>query len=132
MTGLDTNVVIRYLVQDEPAQTATANRIFEKELSASNKGHICAVVLCEIVWVLLRAYKQEKNNVQQVIRTLLVADNIEVEHRDSVWKALRDYEAGAADFSDYLIAHVNQERGASVTLTLDRSAAQHRLFRLAK
>lgn len=132
MTGLDTNVIIRYLVQDDPAQAAIASRIFEKELSTSNKGHICAVVLCEIAWVLLRSYKQEKTAVQQVIRTLLLADTIEIEHRDAVWRALRDYETGDADFSDYLIAHVNQERGASITLTLDRSAAQHRLFRLAK
>ena len=132
MIGLDTNVVIRYLVQDDPAQTAIANRIFEKEMTSVNKGLICPIVLCEIVWVLLRAYKQKKEKVQEVIRTLLLADHIEMQHRDSVWKALRDFEQGSADFSDFLIAHINQECGATFTLTFDRSASQHRLFRIAK
>ena len=132
MIGLDTNVVIRYLVQDDPVQTAIANRIFEKEMSAANKGLICPIVLCEIVWVLLRSYKQKKEKVQEVIRTLLLADNIEMQQRDSVWKALREFEQGTADFSDYLVAHINQECGASVTLTFDRSASQHRLFRIAE
>ncbi len=132
MIGLDTNVVIRYLVQDDSVQTAIANRIFESEMTSANKGIICPIVLCEIVWVLLRSYKQKRQKVQEVIRTLLLADNIEMQHRDSVWKALREFEQGAADFSDYLIAHINQECGAAFTLTLDRSASQHRLFRTAK
>ncbi len=132
MIGLDTNVVIRYLVQDDPVQTPVANRIFEKDLSASNKGHVCPVVLCEIVWVLLRCYKQPKVKIQEVVRTLLLAENIELQHRDSVWRALREFELGDADFSDYLVAFVNQECGASVTLTFDRSAAQNRLFRIAR
>jgi predicted nucleic-acid-binding protein len=132
MIGLDTNVVIRYLVQDDPVQTAIANRIFDKEISAANKGLICPVVLCEIVWVLLRSYKQKKEKVQEVIRTLLLTDNIEMQHRDSIWKALREFEQGTADFSDFLIAHINRECGASVTLTFDRSASQYRLFRTAQ
>ncbi len=132
MIGLDTNVVIRYLVQDDPVQAGVANRIFEEELSAGNKGHICPVVLCEIVWVLLRCYKQPKGKIQEILRTLLLAENISLQHRDAVWKALREFELGDADFSDYLIAHVNQECGASVTLTFDRSASQSRLFRIAR
>lgn len=132
MIGLDTNVVLRYLVQDDPRQAEIANRIFERELSASNKGHICPIVLCEIIWVLMRSYKQKKDKIAEVVRTLLLADHIEVEHRDSVWRSLREFEQGAADFSDYLIAHINQECGSSVTLTFDRTAAAHRLFRMAR
>jgi predicted nucleic-acid-binding protein len=132
MIGLDTNVVLRYLVQDDFKQAEIANRIFEKELSASNKGHICPIVLCETIWVLLRSYKQEKKKIVEVVRTMLLTENIEIEHRDSVWKALRDFETGDADFSDYLIAHINHECGTSATLTFDRTASAHRLFRLAK
>jgi predicted nucleic-acid-binding protein len=80
----------------------------------------------------LRAYKQKKDKVQEVIRTLLLADNIEMQQRDAVWKALREFEQGTADFSDYLICYLNQACGASFTLTFDRSASQQRLFRLAK
>ncbi len=132
MIGLDTNVVIRYLVQDDIGQAEIANRIFEKELSASNKGHICPIVLCETIWVLLRSYKQKKKKLVEVVRTMLMADNIEIEHRDAVWKALRDFETGDADFSDYLIAYINQACGSPVTLTFDKIASTQRLFRLAK
>jgi predicted nucleic-acid-binding protein len=132
MIGLDTNILVRYLVQDDPEQSAVASRIFESELSALNKGHICPVVLCEVVWVLERAYGQKKAKLSKVIRTLLLAEFIEVEHRDAVWKALRDFASGKADFSDYLIARINQVCGSSVTLTFDRAAAASPgMFRLA-
>ena len=133
MIGLDTNVLIRYIVQDDLAQSAVANRVFESELSATNKGYVCPIVLCEVVWVLARAYKQKKAKLREVVRMLLLADFIEIGNRDAAWKALRDFEAGNADFSDYLIAAVNREEGANVTLTFDRCAAsENRLFRLAE
>ena len=133
MIGLDTNLIVRYIVQDDPEQSAVATRIFESELSTSNKGHVCLVVLCEVVWVLARAYKQPVSGLTHVIRALLLAECIEIERRDAVWKALRDFEAGTADFSDYLIAHVNQACGSSTTLTFDRAAATDRsVFRFAK
>ena len=75
-------------MQDDADQSVVATRIFESDLSVSNKGHVCLVVLCEVV----------------------------IERRDAVWKALRDFETGVADFSDYLIAHVNQACGSSATL----------------
>ena len=132
MIGLDANIIIRYLVQDDPEQSAIACRILEEELSAINKGHICPVVLCEVIWVLLRSYKQKKEKILTVIRTLLLASNIEIQHSDSVWRALRDYESGTADFSDYLIAHINKDCGATFTLTFDNNAAKSRLIKLAQ
>jgi predicted nucleic-acid-binding protein len=132
MIGLDTNIVIRYLVQDDPEQSKIATRIFEKELSPKNKGHICVIVLCEIVWVLVRCYKQKKEKIVEVIRTLLVADTIEVDSRDAVWKALRAFECGEADFSDYLIAHIHHEHGSTFTLTFDHNAVACPFFKLAK
>lgn len=132
MIGLDTNVVIRYLVQDDPVQSKIANRIFEKDLSPKNKGVICVIVLCEVAWVLMRCYKQKKDKIIEVLRTLLVADSIEIDSRDAVWKALRAFESGEADFSDYLIAHLHHEQGASATLTFDHHAATSPFFKLAK
>ena len=132
MIGLDTNIVIRYLVQDDPEQSKIANRVFEKELSLKNKGSICVIVLCEVVWVLARCYKQKKEKIAEVIKTLLLADHIELESREAVWKALRAFETGGADFSDYLIAHLHQEHGAPFTLTFDHHAASYPFFKLAK
>jgi predicted nucleic-acid-binding protein len=82
-------VVIRYLVQDDPDQSKIANRIFEKELSFKNKGRICITVLCEIVWVLVRCCKLKREKVSEIVKTLLLADHIEMDSRDAVWKALR-------------------------------------------
>lgn len=132
MIGLDTNIVVRYLVQDDDDQAKIANRIFEKELSRKNKGNICLIVLCEIVWVLMRCYKQKKEKIIEVVKTLLLADSLEIDSRDAVWKALREFECGEADFSDYLIAHIHREHGASLTLTFDHKAATCPSFRLAK
>ena len=132
MIGLDTNIVIRYLVQDDDEQSKIANRIFEKELSRKNMGHICLIVLCEIVWVLMRCYKQKKEKIVEVVKTLLLAESIEIDSRDAVWKALREFESGEADFSDYLIVHINRERGASLTLTFDHKVATSPYFKLAK
>lgn len=132
MIGLDTNIVVRYLVQDDYEQAKIANRIFEKELSRKNKGNICLIVLCEIVWVLMRCYKQKKEKIIEVVKTLLLADSIEIDSRDAVWKALREFESGEADFSDYLIAHINREDGAFPTLTFDHKAVTSPNFKLAK
>ena len=132
LIGYDWHRYIRKSRTRLPEQSVVATRIFESELSALNKGHVCPVVLCEVVWVLERAYGQKKAKLSEVIRTLLLAEFIEVEHRDAVWKALRDFESGKADFSDYLIARINQVCGSSVTLTFDRAAAASPgMFRLA-
>ena len=132
MIGLDTNVVVRYLVQDDPAQSKIANRIFEHDITSSNKGLVSSIVLCEVVWVIQRAYKQKKAKLLEIVRLLLESESIEIEHRDSVWRALRNYEFGEADFSDYLLADINRTLGADTTVTFDAHAAENPLFSLAK
>ena len=52
MIGLDTNVIVRYVVQDDPRQSAAATRLMEKTLSAENPGFVAVVTLCEVAWVL--------------------------------------------------------------------------------
>ena len=132
MNGLDTNVIVRYLVQDNPVQAGIATRIFEKRLSADERGFVSAVTLCEVVWVLKRGYKRPKPELCAVVRALLEADELEIEHRDLVWRALSAYQSGAADFSDYLIGERARVAGAKTTLTFDGAAASSSLFTLAK
>ena len=129
MIALDTNVIVRYLVQDDAKQAALATRIFEREISRNNKGFISVIALCETFWVLGRGYKQPKEKLLQVLSTLLEIDNLELEHRDCVWGAYCDYEEGKADFSDYLLARIGKEAGADCTYTFDEKAQLHRLFR---
>lgn len=132
MIGLDTNVIVRYLVQDDPVQSEIATRIFEERLSADNRGFVSAVTLCEVVWVLKRGYKRPKPELCTVVRALLEAGELEIEHRDLVWRALSAFQSGTADFSDYLIGERARVAGAPTTLTFDQSAATASLFTLAE
>ena len=122
MFALDTNVIVRYIAQDDPAQSAAATRIFEDIISDKNHGFITSIALCETLWVLSRAYGQPREKLVEVMEALLKADNLELEHRDLVWSAKEDFRNGNADFSDYLIARIGKAQGASTTLSFDRNA----------
>lgn len=122
MLALDTNVIVRYIAQDDPVQSAAATRIFEDIISDKNHGFITSIALCETLWVLSRAYGQSRSKLVEVIEALLKADNLELEHRDLVWSAKEDFRNGNADFSDYLLARIGKAQGASTTLSFDRNA----------
>ena len=128
MTGLDTNVLVRYIVQDDPDQSADAERLIEGRCTAQAPGYVSVLVLVELVWVLTSAYDYEKAVVIPVIRQLLRTAELAVEDRPTVWAALREFESGGADFADYLIAHRNHARGCTRTHTFDQRAARGRHF----
>jgi predicted nucleic-acid-binding protein len=129
MIGIDTNVLVRYLVQDDEQQASAANKILDR-ISDINPAFINNIVMCETVWVLSRAYKYEKTLIIKVIEQILSTSGIEFENAEGVRKALRHYTNGNADFSDYLIAEINKENGANTTYTFDRKAAGNSLFTL--
>ena len=130
MTGLDANVLVRYLVQDDRRQGRLAAKVIEGELTPDNKGLISSLVLCEVIWVLKRAYRQPKEKLTAVIRMILETDVFEVENRECAWRAYYDYDEGPADFSDYFLAEVNRSRGAERTVTFDERALKNEsLFR---
>ena len=129
MIGIDTNVLVRFIVQDEPKQSRVATKLIEASLSATNKGFISSIVLCEVVWVLKRLYRQPKDRLLLVVKTILETEVFEVEHRDCAWRAYYDFDEGTADFSDYYLARINKAYGASFTVTFDEGAQKHRLFR---
>ena len=128
--GLDTNVLVRYLVQDDPAQAEIANSIMESEISLDNKGFVSCVMLCEVVWVLKRAYKQPKARLLEVIRLMFETDSIEIERRAEVWRAYRAFAQGDADFSDYLIGEVAHSHGVEKVYTFDTSCADSGFFQV--
>lgn len=131
MIGIDTNVLVRYIVQDDELQAAIATESIEA-CSIGTPGWISAIVLCETVWVLSRAYGYEKTTIQSVLQRIFLASELIVEQQEQGWSALRDFASGDADFSDYLIAHMNQASGCEYTITFDKKASNHRLFRLLK
>ena len=123
MIGLDTNVLARYIVQDDPGQARAATRLIEGRCTAQFPGYVSVPVLMELVWVLTAAYRYEKTVVASVIRQVLRTTEFLVEDREAAWVALREFESGGADFADYLIVHRNHARGCVQTWTFDRRAA---------
>jgi len=129
--GLDTNVLVRYITQDDKKQAAIATQWIES-CSVGTPGWISVIVLCETVWVLSRAYGYDKATIQSVLQRIFLACELAVEQQEQAWGALRDYAQGNADFSDYLIIHMNRYAGCEYTITFDKNASNHRLVRLLK
>jgi predicted nucleic-acid-binding protein len=128
--GLDTNVIVRYVTQDDPRQSAAATRLFEKTLSAENPGFVSAITLCEICWVLAECYSADRERIRAVLEGLLGSKQIVVEAGEIAWKALRAWQGSAADFSDALIGEIAAAHGAEQVVTFDKAAAKLPRFRL--
>jgi predicted nucleic-acid-binding protein len=124
VTGIDTNVLVRYLAQDDARQSALATRFIEDRLSAGSPGFISLVALCETAWVLADLYGADRKAVREVIERLLATRQLVVEQAETVWKALRAWDAANADFSDALIGQVAIAHGSAKTVTFDRAAAK--------
>lgn len=127
MIGLDTNVLVRYLAQDDAKQAALATRLVEKQLSVAHPGFISLVVLVELCWVLKKLYSATSDELAATVDDLLSGSQFRIERRDVVQAALRqlkDGKAGKAGFADALIAQLADSEGCTRTLTFDRAAAR--------
>lgn len=124
MIGLDTNVLVRYIVQDDPEQAARATELIESRCTRDQPGHIDTVVLCELVWVLERAYGYSRPTVSAVLRQLFSTAELNVAAPDAAWAALRAYEQDSADYADYLVGARNRSAGCGTTYTFDRRASR--------
>jgi predicted nucleic-acid-binding protein len=124
MIGLDTNVLVRYVAQDDSRQSPKATRLIES-LTVDAPGYVGLISLMELVWVLTGCYASSKKEICEVLETLLRTKEIIVAHADTVWKALRLFRESNADFADCLIERSANEAGCSFTTTFDRNAARH-------
>jgi predicted nucleic-acid-binding protein len=130
MKGLDTNVVVRYLTQDDPVQAQKATQILEEDAAQGEVFYLTSIVLCELVWVMEDAYHYSRHDVETVLDRSLRTAQFRFDHKDQLWLALHDYRAGPADFSDYLIGRLGMQAGCTETLTFDTSLNNRRHFRL--
>lgn len=128
MKAIDTNVLLRYLVKDDPKQFAAAQAYIEKYGSAEHPIFINRIVLCETVWVLGRLYRYNTITIANVIEAVLRAEEFAVENSGAAWLALEDYRKSKADFADALIGRVNKAAGYAKTGTLDIKAAMLEAF----
>ncbi len=123
MNGLDTNILTRYFTQDDPIQSAKARHLVEQALIETQPLFINHVVLCELVWVLVRSYRYSKADICAILEKILLAKQFWVENEPLVCNALADFKTSSADFADCLIGVKNLYAGCHSTLTFDRAAA---------
>jgi predicted nucleic-acid-binding protein len=130
MIGLDTNVLVRYLTQDDPEQSLRANRLIESCCTRKEPGRISLIVLCELVWVLRGAYGYQKSLVTNALEQILFSRELEVENAPIAASALSAYRKGSADFADYVIVFCNRSSGCELTYSFDKKLGKHRLVRI--
>lgn len=124
MIGIDANVLVRYLAQDDPAQSARATRLIESELSERQPGFIGVIVLVETCWVLKRLYGASVSELRDTVRDLLDARQLVVEQREAVAHALVRLGEVPGDLADALILGAAEAAGCERTVTFDKTAAK--------
>lgn len=125
MIGLDTNVLVRYLTQDDPSQSAVASKMITNFVGMGEVLWVSQIILCETVWVLERAYKTNKKTIAEILHLLLQTQELVFEHHDIVWQALQDYKSShSVGFADCLIGRQNIANKCTFTNTFDKEAAK--------
>jgi predicted nucleic-acid-binding protein len=121
MIGLDTNVLIRYLTQDDPVQSAKAREILERRLTPKDPGFVSVVAMVETVWVLDRAYGLRAQEIATAVERLLQVEVLAIENEQEVFTAMVALK-GRGSFADALIAELGARAGCTRTLTFDQKA----------
>jgi predicted nucleic-acid-binding protein len=122
--GIDTNVLVRYIAQDDPIQSKRASRLIEHECSAASPGFISLIVLLELVWVSESCYRASRDEVAEIVKRVLSTRQLVVQNAELAWKALRLFESGKADFADYLVERIAAAAGCASVVTFDKAAAK--------
>jgi predicted nucleic-acid-binding protein len=124
MIGLDTNVVVRYLAQDDPVQSAKATQIFERRLTEQEPGFVSLVTMVETVWVLDTVYGLAAREIAQAVERMLQADTLVIQNEQEVFTAVVALKSGRGSFADALVGALGAWAGCGSTLTFDRNAAR--------
>jgi predicted nucleic-acid-binding protein len=130
VTGLDTNVLVRYLTDDDPVQSKRAADVIATATTRGERCFISAIVLCELAWVLRGAYRVSQADLIMTLDRILGTTQFVIGDKDSVRLALDAYRAGRADFADYVIGVLHLEAGCRKTVTFDRRLRGHAAFQL--
>ena len=130
MIGLDTNILVRYLTQDDPLQSSKATEIIEQRLTEETPGFVSIVAMVETVWVLDRAYGLPAHKIAAAVERMLQTDVLVIENEQEVFTAMIALKEGQGSFADSVIAGLGVRAGCSCTLTFDHKAARLRGFEL--
>jgi predicted nucleic-acid-binding protein len=130
MIGLDTNILVRFLTQDDPVQSPQATEIIEHRLTEETPGFVSIVAIVETVWVLDRAYHATASEIAAAIERMLQATELVIESEQEVFAALVALKRGEGSFSDALVVALGTKAGCTHTLTFDRKALRLPGFKL--
>ena len=117
MVGLDTNVLVRYLVRDDAKQAEAARALLES-LTVERPGFVCREVIVELVWVLERSYKQSRDRIATVLEQLAATDSLVVEAAADVIRAASRYRSEVSGFADLMILAANETVRSAPSLYL--------------
>lgn len=123
MVGLDTNVLVRYLVRDDAKQAEAARALLES-LTVERPGFVCREVIIELVWVLERSYKHSRDRIAKVLEQLTATDSLVVEAAADVMRAASRYRSEVSGFSDLMILAATERSEAHPLYTFDKKAAR--------
>jgi predicted nucleic-acid-binding protein len=124
MIGLDTNVLVRYIMQDDPTQSPKATLIVES-LEEVASGFVTLVSIVELVWVLSVSFELTRSQVAQALDGIIRTKQFKIENADQVIRALRVFKVGKSDFADCLIERSAHGAGCEKTITFDVNASKH-------
>ena len=130
MIGLDTNILIRYLTQDDPVQSRKATEVMERRLDPTHPGFVSVVTMAETVWVLDRAYGLTDQEIAAAVERILQVEVLLVENEQEVFAAMVAVKQGRGAFADALIAELGARAGCGHTLTFDKKALRLPRFKL--
>jgi predicted nucleic-acid-binding protein len=130
MIGLDTNILVRYLTQDDPVQSPQATQIIERKLTEENPGFVSIVAMVETVWVLDRAYGLGTHEIAAAVERMLQIDVLVVENEQEVFTAMIALKEGQSSFADAVIAALGARASCFYTLTFGHKALRLSGFKL--
>lgn len=130
MIGLDTNVLVRYLAQDDVIQSQQATQVIERTLTGERPGFISLVTMVETVWVLDRVYGLSNHEIADAVEHILQADTLFVQNEQEAFTAMTALKTGAGSFSDALLAALGEWAGCTATLTFDKGTKRLKHFQL--
>lgn len=121
MISLDTNILVRLLVEDDEAQAAKARALLRRSIEADEPCLVTVIVLCELQWVLKRLYRVPREDLASAVENLLVDDRYLIEESTTVGAAVNRFRNGKGDMADYLIGLKSHSLGAEETMTFDQA-----------
>lgn len=124
MIGLDTNILVRYLTQDDPVQSRRASDVMERRLTEEDPGFVSIVAMIETVWVLDRSYRFTPLEISAAVERLLQIDVLNIENEQEIFTAMTVLKTGRGSLPDALIAELGRRAGCRRTLTFDNKAAR--------